>query len=1008
MRYICNFILCLFFVICSFSLEAQSDSTYNLLWKIESPNHAKPSYLFGTMHIRDERAFNFSDSVMVALEDCDQFALEIHPDTMVKALYEEILDPDTSNFFKDFMDSIEYRNFTETFKDRNDIDFDQLESKNPIVVNSVEKNNSGLSNDRQAMVDSYLFGIAKTLGKDIKGLEDPQVQIYKMKMNRLWSAKFNFSMDSIMESYGNNKLADTYNSGSLDSIGKELGDRMVNDGYFVMRNRNMTDKLMEYMNSSSTFAAVGAAHLIGDYSVLSMLEKEGYTVTSVASTFTGVADTYEIDFSHLPWQEHKDERYAVSTKFPSTYTDMTRQMANPIDPTGPPFDMNIFLFSDLSNLMSYILVYYDFPSGYYLESEDQGFAATEEELAEMGEIINEPRKINNFGVNGREYEMILQGQYYCKVHVYFRGNRSYRILVQNLDPSEKSIPSDRFFTEFKLLPLKSNVAKNNTTASDKYTFAYFDEAILEKDTIRDYEVSVTNFDYFNDVEPNTGGSYATYFGALDPFFTIENIDTFLNDYANYYIGWSDTIYHKKIIVDNGDRTLEMFVKNKYSRAFSRSRVRIRDNYLIMQSALVDSMQIESAASNSFFDISPTVKSELKFDIYSSKAKDIVKGMISRDSIVKKRAVGALSYYNFKEEELPEIHSLFRSIYKADTSDHETMLAVLNIFNEVHNENSHQELVDLYNNEAVSDAVMSKVLSSLISMNAKEKAVDLLLANPPDQLQSTYNITGVFSDSLDYAIERFEGLKGLMDNKSCREVVLDISAALAKSDSSRHVSFMNENYSDLLIYAEEDIQNYIDTLKTKDGDRYFYSSLTNTYVELFKTYPSKLNRPFLSRLLEVDSTSYVRNQVVLSMITNQMEVNQSDMDSLSKNNYYSYDIIKAYDQINKLDALPDSLAGKENIIKYKMIDYLYYADVYVDDIKKVSTSEIGDSTMYIYEIDDTYDEKGTYYGIVGPVPDNDVLNLKSLKAYYYWVDEGEEFDPKELSQEKITDFRAWAY
>src|SRR5690554_2212804 len=56
----------------SFSLFSQS-----LLWKITGKKIKNPSYIYGTIHIQDKRAFNFDETVMNAFESSDAFAMEI-------------------------------------------------------------------------------------------------------------------------------------------------------------------------------------------------------------------------------------------------------------------------------------------------------------------------------------------------------------------------------------------------------------------------------------------------------------------------------------------------------------------------------------------------------------------------------------------------------------------------------------------------------------------------------------------------------------------------------------------------------------------------------------------------------------------------------------------------------------------------------------------------------------------------------------------------------------------
>ena len=59
----------------------------SLLWEIKGNGLKKPSYLFGTMHLQYNRAFNFNDSVLTKLIQCDAFAMEIHPDSVTRFVH---------------------------------------------------------------------------------------------------------------------------------------------------------------------------------------------------------------------------------------------------------------------------------------------------------------------------------------------------------------------------------------------------------------------------------------------------------------------------------------------------------------------------------------------------------------------------------------------------------------------------------------------------------------------------------------------------------------------------------------------------------------------------------------------------------------------------------------------------------------------------------------------------------------------------------------------------------
>src|SRR4051812_19040402 len=94
-------IISLFSVFISSNVNAQKTRVkYNLLWKISGNGLNKPSYLFGTMHLRDKRVFDFSDSVLVKLQECDAFAMEVIPDSILVVLFDHIMKEkkDTTNY----------------------------------------------------------------------------------------------------------------------------------------------------------------------------------------------------------------------------------------------------------------------------------------------------------------------------------------------------------------------------------------------------------------------------------------------------------------------------------------------------------------------------------------------------------------------------------------------------------------------------------------------------------------------------------------------------------------------------------------------------------------------------------------------------------------------------------------------------------------------------------------------------------------------------------------------
>jgi len=160
---------------CSF-LYAQN-SNHQLLWKIEGKQLTQPSYLFGTMHVKDKRAFNFSDSVMTAIERCELFALEVEPHSAVIVMFDKMIDADTTNYLQELFNEDEYKKFKDIFEKRTGYKYDDLNSKNPMILQTMLTPDYSKSDDKQIVVDAYLYGIAKTMNKTMTGLEDVRRQV---------------------------------------------------------------------------------------------------------------------------------------------------------------------------------------------------------------------------------------------------------------------------------------------------------------------------------------------------------------------------------------------------------------------------------------------------------------------------------------------------------------------------------------------------------------------------------------------------------------------------------------------------------------------------------------------------------------------------------------------------------------------------------------------------------------------------------------------------------------
>ncbi|MDO1500905.1 TraB/GumN family protein [Winogradskyella maritima] len=309
-----------FFIISTLYLFAQDNQEYALLWKIEAKESEEVSYLFGTMHVDDAKVFNFSDAVMPAIASSKYFALEIDPDDMIDIYSKKTYEVSAYEFYKELLDERDFKALLKRYETMNNVSLFDSGIKDPYAVLSAITPDPEKSDDKSTFVDMYLYGIASTLQKELVGLEDPLTQIDHFKNltreEKIKSVK-SYLNQSIKE-FGavREEVADIYSTGNLEKISEYASSSMLDDPKFIDRNIVMKNSIISYMAKGSIFAAVGAAHLPGDNGLISLLRNEGYTVTRMPATFTGVADTYKIDDSKTRWHTFRDSTTNFSVQIP--------------------------------------------------------------------------------------------------------------------------------------------------------------------------------------------------------------------------------------------------------------------------------------------------------------------------------------------------------------------------------------------------------------------------------------------------------------------------------------------------------------------------------------------------------------------------------------------------------------------------------------------------------------------------------------------------------------------
>jgi uncharacterized protein YbaP (TraB family) len=258
-----------------------------LLWKITKDNH-KPSYIFGTIHVSDQRIVDLPQQVNSVLNASDIFVMEALPEQDESLKLSQMMFFADGQTLKDFIDDKLFDKIANILKSYQ-FPPEAVMFMKPWAAFLIMNYPAG----EGVPLDLQLLNQAKSKGARVYGLETltEQGDLFstmelKMQVQLLLDTVCNYDVVvkdfEVMKSLylkrdlkGLIEYSNKY-SFSEESIYKDLLKRLLTD-----RNYILADRMRDALKIGNAFIAIGAMHLPGDEGVLSLLDKQGFEIHSV-------------------------------------------------------------------------------------------------------------------------------------------------------------------------------------------------------------------------------------------------------------------------------------------------------------------------------------------------------------------------------------------------------------------------------------------------------------------------------------------------------------------------------------------------------------------------------------------------------------------------------------------------------------------------------------------------------------------------------------------------------
>lgn len=291
--------------------EEPENKATPLLYEVTSPDGGK-MYLFGTIHVGDERTAFLPDELYTALESSDALAVEwdvIDFEQRIKEdeeLYNKYFSSQKYGDGTSLSDHVDDELYTDTVIALQTMSITPTENGEylPSVLASFIENNNistahSVSYDRGA--DMRLLRLAKESGKKILNVESEEDKLAMDSLYSEYTQEFilNSSLYSTRAEYmaNVNKAYELWCAGDEDALKEYLReepdftdateeDIAAYEEYNKIMSTDRDAKMLEvakgYMDSSEVvFFAVGIAHLLGETGLVDAFRADGYTVTLV-------------------------------------------------------------------------------------------------------------------------------------------------------------------------------------------------------------------------------------------------------------------------------------------------------------------------------------------------------------------------------------------------------------------------------------------------------------------------------------------------------------------------------------------------------------------------------------------------------------------------------------------------------------------------------------------------------------------------------------------------------
>lgn len=257
----------------------------SIFWELQYPSQEKPSYIFGTMHVKDSRVFQCVHSVVPYIQLTDRYAAEMALEPAGSSIPPSSFMLSKNSSLPDLIGEKKYQKLKRVFHKAFELDLDLYQRFLPLfTINYLTV--SILEENMAHSLDEYLWKLAKAAKKECIGVETLREQMNVMKrisLEQQIQMLLNIGKNTSKFRKQTLQLTKLYLSRDIQQLFLQSKQNAGSLRKLLIYNRNkiMADRIAQYSKESSLFVAIGAAHLGGQKGVLNLLKQKGFILKPI-------------------------------------------------------------------------------------------------------------------------------------------------------------------------------------------------------------------------------------------------------------------------------------------------------------------------------------------------------------------------------------------------------------------------------------------------------------------------------------------------------------------------------------------------------------------------------------------------------------------------------------------------------------------------------------------------------------------------------------------------------